>query len=282
MSYISTQKKLYNISKEDVFQRPAYGEPYDSYYHDLYNDLFYKNCVFKNNLSNGFYVEIGALDGVVNSQSFIFEKELKWDGIVVEPNPIWHENLQIYRNCKISKSAISNKNGTELFECREISAFSGLVSNKNEHRISNVEKEIEIETITLLDLLDNNNAPNEINWVAIDTEGGEFDILTHYFKNNQKYKIDLINIETNYFDELNLLFKNQPYSLIKNPYLDFLKMSYKNGLVKFQPLTGEIYKAPYLESIDVDFYDLIEITFENYFIHNEYLEINPHLKNFLI
>lgn len=282
MSYISTQKKLINISKEDIFHRPAYGEPYDLYYHDLYNDLFYKNCVFKNNLSNGFYVEIGALDGVVNSQSFIFEKELKWDGIVVEPNPLWHENLEIYRKCKISKEAISDKNGEELFECREMAAFSGLISSKDVHRISNINEEIKVKTITLLDLLDKNNAPDEINWISVDVEGGEYDILNHYFENNFKYKINLINVETNYFDKISLLFSNQNYSLIKNPYLDFLRMSYKHGLVKFEPITGHIYKAPYLESIVPDFDDLIPIYFENYFIHNEFLEKNAHLKTLLI
>jgi FkbM family methyltransferase len=282
MDYTPTQQKLKTICEEDIIYKTAYGQPYDNCYHDLYNDLFYKNYVFRNKLKDGFYVEIGALDGVINSQSFIFEKEFKWDGIVVEPNPLWHKNLETFRSCKISKSAISNKRGTAQFECREFPAFSGLVSNSNHHRISNIDTEILVETITLIDLFDKNDAPNVVDWVAIDTEGAEIDILSHFFENNTKYKINLINVESNDYDKLISLFKNQSYYKIKNPYLDFLRMNGENGLVKFEPITGIIYKSHHLNTNIIDFDNLTEITFEHYFVHKEYLKNNPHLKKLVI
>lgn len=264
----------------------SYGEPYDNFYHDLYNDLFYKNFVFKNNLKSGYYVEIGALDGVVNSQSFIFEKQLNWDGIVVEPNPTWHEILEIYRKCKISKCAISDKRQTSEFECREIPAFSGLKSTISDYRMSDIKDTILVETITLLDLLKDNNAPNKIDWISIDTEGAELNILTDFFKNNTKYKVNLINFEANDdrsdYQTLKALMKSNGYLKIKNPYLDFLRVCPTNGLVNFQPITGQFYKSLHLVNPIENSDNIVEVNFEHYFIHNDFLQNNLHLKKYII
>lgn len=275
-------KTLENKFKENSLHHCAYAEPYDDCYHDLYNDLFYKNCVFKNHLSNGYYVEIGGLDGVVNSQSFIFEKHLKWDGIIVEPNPLWHTNLEMFRNCKVSKAAISNQNGNAEFECRDIPAFSGLKSNSTDNRLSEIGQSITVETLTLIDLLNRYNSPDTIDWVSIDTEGGEFDILEHFFENNSKYTINLINVESAEPYRLSKLFSDKPYLKIKNPYLNYLKLDKQHGLVKFQPISGEIYKAHYLDIVTTDLDNMLDIEFEHYYIHIDFLKNNLHLKNYLI
>lgn len=255
---------------------------YEPFYHDLYNDLFYRDIIFPEK-RNGYYVEVGALDGLVMSQSYLFEKTLNWDGIVVEPNPVWHENLQINRNCNISKNAISDKNGSAIFECREIHAFSGLKSSVNDSRMSGIVNEFKVETMTLCDLFNKFNAPNEIDWVSIDTEGAEMDILKKYFEENTKYKINLLSFETCHEDESYQLLKNQPYVEIKNPYLDFLRIT-KDGLIKFNPFTGQLFKSPLKESIyDMDFINgkFQEVNFEKYYIHLDYLKENPHLKRIL-
>jgi len=293
----NTLKRKINV--DDSMYHVAYEPPYDNWYHDLYNDLFYKNIVFKNNLSNGYYVEIGALDGVVNSQSFIFEKIFKWNGIIVEPHPIWYEKrmflkqgeidvteverIRMFRDCIVSNCAISNKTGKSVFECRKIHAYSGLKSNTSDSRKSDIEDEMLIETKTLIDLLDTYNSPDVIDWVAIDTEGGEYDILSHYFKNNKKYKINLISFESGIFENMtNLLFDSQPYLKIRNPYLDFLKLSEEYGLVKFQPITGEFFKSQYLDPPIENIDNLSDVDFEHYYIHKDYLEKNPNLEKFII
>ena len=42
--------------------------------------------MFKNK-KNGFFIEAGAYDGEVYSNSLLFEKKLNWTGLLVEPNP---------------------------------------------------------------------------------------------------------------------------------------------------------------------------------------------------
>jgi len=257
----------------------AYGEPYDNYYHDLYNDLFYKDIIFKDK-SAGFYVEIGGLDGVVNSQSFIFEKVLGWDGIIVEPNPYWKEILPTTRKCNISNSAVSNTNGTALFECRSIYGFSGLKSNTSDMRYSDIMNEVKVKTITLCNLLDSFNAPNIVDWVSIDTEGAEIDILNQFFLENTKYRINLLNFETHQFIDADKILNNQPFLKIKNPYLDFIKIS-DNGLLKFNPIIGQLYRTPFVDN-PYEGTNYKNVEYEHYYIHMDYLKENLHLKKFLI
>jgi FkbM family methyltransferase len=256
---------------------------FEPFYHDLYNDLFYKDVIFPGK-KDGYFVEVGALDGMIMSQSYLFEKLLNWKGIVVEPNPVWKDALFLHRDCNISTEAISDKQGVATFECREIPAFSGLKSSVNDARMSDIINEFDVKTITLCDLFDKFNAPEEIDWVSIDTEGAELVILQKFFSENTKYKINLLSFESHQLYLAEKILDGQPYFKIKNPYLDFLKIS-NQGLLKFNPFTGELFKSPIKELLfDGDWFsdNLRDVNFEHYYIHADYLKNNPNLKKLLL
>ena len=42
------------------------------------------------NYNNGYYIEIGAHDGVHNSNTFYFEKYKDWNGILIEPSAYYN------------------------------------------------------------------------------------------------------------------------------------------------------------------------------------------------
>jgi FkbM family methyltransferase len=256
---------------------------YEPFYHDLYNDLFYKNIIFPNK-KNGYFAEVGALDGMIMSQSYLFEKVLNWKGIVVEPNPVWKDALFSHRECNVSTEAVSDKRGVSTFECREIPAFSGLKSSVNDARMSDIINEFDVKTITLCDLFDKFNAPEEIDWVSIDTEGAELVILEQFFLENKKYKINLLSFESHHLDEASVILSKQPYFKIKNPYLDFIKIS-NQGLLKFNPFTGELFKSPFKEWVyEGNWFsdNLQDVNFEHYYIHADYLKNNSNLKKLLL
>ena len=79
--------------------------------------------------------------------------------------------------------------------------------------------------------------------------------------------------------------KNTPYLRIKNPYLNFVKISKNKGLLKLNPFTGELYMNPMKDWIYEDGLvsdDVSDINFERYYIHMDFLKENLHLKKFLL
>jgi FkbM family methyltransferase len=59
-------------------------------------DLFLNNTFF-NNKKNGTYIELGALDGVLYSNTKFFEDTLHWKGVLIEPHPEKFKLLEVNR-----------------------------------------------------------------------------------------------------------------------------------------------------------------------------------------
>ncbi len=148
---------------------------------------------------NGFFVEFGACDGVSLSNTLLLEKDYGWRGILAEPNPRWHEALYANRKVRISTRCVHQKSGeTTLFSCTtipELSRISDVIPDDIHERTGNRKQEqcIEVETISLLDLLRENDAPEYIDFLSIDTEGSEELILRTF--DFTRYRFGLITIE---------------------------------------------------------------------------------------
>jgi len=150
-----------------------------------------------NHKREGFFVEIGAYDGVELSNTFALEN-LGWTGICVEPLPQRYEALKINRKCKTYNAAIDEISGKTL-EFVVADMLSGDVTRldtervKREHGLNNI---IQVKTLSLTELLDSANAPSFIEFLSLDTEGTELDILKGCdFK---KYRFGYITVEHNY------------------------------------------------------------------------------------
>ena len=150
---------------------------------------------------NGFFVEIGASDGITLSNTYLLEKNYDWKGICIEPIP--SKNDQLIKNrpnsCIINKAVYKQSGLLIPFKISNINdLLSGICDYINCHIdvVNQDYNEILIETITLNDVLDNNNAPTFINYLSLDTEGTEFEILMSVDLN--KYIFGLIDVEHNY------------------------------------------------------------------------------------
>ena len=183
----------------DPVLRHQYLDALDHSRAQLRQDLFVLSQLgFK---KRGFFVEFGATDGVMLSNTHLLENEFFWDGILAEPARRWHSALKKNRNCVLetsrcvwSKSGeILNFNEADEGEFSSIESFSD--SDHNSSKRKSVSK-YELETISLRDLLEQNNAPKSIDFLSIDTEGSEFEILNAF--DFGAYRFNVITCEHNY------------------------------------------------------------------------------------
>ena len=158
---------------------------------------------------DGYFVEFGATNGVDLSNTYLLEKELGWTGIVAEPARVWQDSLVANRNCHISFDCIWSKFHEEL-EFNEVAAAElstiNQFSDGDEHAQTRASgNTYPVYTCSLNDLLEKYKAPKEIDYLSIDTEGSEFEILNAF--DFDAYKIKVITCEHNYTPMRDQIFK---------------------------------------------------------------------------
>lgn len=155
---------------------------------------------------DGYFIDFGATDGLTINNTYLLEKEFHWNGIVAEPNPIWFADLNKHRECHISNECVWTQTGAKLqfllTDAPDLATIKGFGDNDEHAEKRQTSNITEVDTISLTDLLKKFNAPSQIDYLSIDTEGSEYDILLSFFKQSfDDYKIDLITIEHNYVPE---------------------------------------------------------------------------------
>lgn len=172
-------------------------------------DAYLENNIFKG-YKNGFYVDVGAHDGVSFNNTLYFEKNNNWSGINIEPIKKVFDNLVINRPNNINLNcAVCNNDGETEFLCNTgyTEMLSGIkdnfdvrhlyrIQNENIHMGSTTEV-IKVNTKKLETIFDENNV-SHINYLSIDVEGSEFEVIKSI--NFDKVFIDVIGFENNYID----------------------------------------------------------------------------------
>lgn len=173
---------------------------------------------FYNNKELGFFIEIGASDGIYCSNTYLLEKQYNWKGICCEPIPNLFEKLVINRPNSICFSeALYNETGLTLsFDiAHNCDMLSGIAEHIDKHKslVDANKTSIKVQTITLLDVLNKVNAPSFIEYMSLDTEGSELEILKSF--DFEKYIFGLIHVEHNFVEprrtEINTLLLSKGY-----------------------------------------------------------------------
>lgn len=152
---------------------------------------FYENFGFQ--ITDGFFIEIGAFDGRGQNSTLVLE-EAGWKGICVEPMPWNIRKIKKNRKCRIIEGAIWNKSGKVTIADVGIPGWSGIM---NTHQPQHQSK-YSGDTITIKAncyRFEEIGPPIQIDYLQLDTEGSELDILKDI--NTKKYNIDYICIEDN-------------------------------------------------------------------------------------
>lgn len=151
----------------------------------------------------GFFVEFGATDGVRLSNSYLLETEFGWQGICAEPNPRMFAQLQRNRRCQLSDACIGPRSG-ETVEFVLAEEYGGLVKDmaadmhaaKRSAYLADAANCRSFVTVSLHDLLLRLGAPRDIDYLSIDTEGSEFEILSTFPL--QHWNVRMLTVEHNF------------------------------------------------------------------------------------
>lgn len=182
---------------DDYFQNLRFSKS------QLRQDLFVLSELgFK---QDGFFVEFGATNGVELSNTHLMETKFNWNGILAEPAKLWHSSLKKNRSVAIETDCVWRTTGETLLfnevsdkrNSGELSTIDSF-SNVDRHRVirESASNKYEVNTISLKDMLKKHNAPKQIDYLSIDTEGSEFDILNNF--DFDEFDIKIITCEHNY------------------------------------------------------------------------------------
>lgn len=180
----------------------------------------YKRC--------GFFVEIGATDGVLLSNTLLLEKEFGWQGICAEPNPKFYAQLQKNRQCRVSDQFVGRETGKDVeFVLADVYGGSKEFAAGDLHKAKRdayaaVGQVTHFTTISLDDFLQQHQAPNDIDYISIDTEGSEYDILREF--PFEKWNARLFTIEHNFAEQredIRLLLEKHGYRRLEQEWDDW-------------------------------------------------------------
>lgn len=130
------------------------------------------------NYENGFFIELGAMDGIQYSNSYFYEMRLNWKGILIEPSNLYNSLIINRPNCYNFNYAISEIEGeVEFIGSGALGGMTHTMDDKHRNGwhldenpsfmvrsipISKIVDEVKVEKVDLF---------------SIDVEGGELEVL---------------------------------------------------------------------------------------------------------
>lgn len=192
----------------------------------------------------GFFVEFGACDGLHFSNTLHLEKDLGWRGILVEPNKSYFRSLKKNRNVALDDRAVWTETGLYI-DFTEVSAGGLSGFTKSFRSSESLQKRTKIgaisykvKTISLNDLLESYKCPYRFDFLSIDTEGSELEILKKF--DFYKYSPKIIVIEFYGSEEARFIhefvtsfgYRQVVFSSIKEDNLWFVNDSYFDQEIK--------------------------------------------------
>lgn len=172
-------------------------------------DKFLENNIFKG-YKNGYFVDVGAYNGISINNTLYFEKNNDWKGINIEPIKSVYDLLVQNRPNSINiNCAIDNKDGEADFVCNKgyTEMISGLKNHYDQRHFNRLNDEnsyhgsttdiVTVKTRKLSSIFEKLNIKH-VNYLSIDVEGAEFSVIKSI--DFEKVFIDVIGFENNYND----------------------------------------------------------------------------------
>ena len=172
------------------------------------------NYKFNGLKRNGYFVDLAAGQPKELSNTYFIERYLNWEGLLIDGNPLFAKKLRAERRNKVLEEIVYSENNKEVKFRIDNAELGGIVGDEfdNNKKFRSDElanaKIITSRTKTLNQILVENNAPKEMDYLSLDIEGGEYEALKNFdFK---QYKWKFLTIERPNL-ELDLLLDKNGY-----------------------------------------------------------------------
>lgn len=142
----------------------------------------------------GVFVEVGANHPRHGSQTWAFEQR-GWTGVLVEPQAEFHDLLVAQRpRSKVIRAACTSpaKVGRLTLHVPADRGFASTEKNVDDHGVQYVREET-VPALTLDTVLEENGIAGKVDFVSLDVEGTELDVLAGFLL--AKHQPDLIVVE---------------------------------------------------------------------------------------
>ena len=249
---------------------------------------------YYNNKNSGYFVDVGANDGIKFSNTINLEK-LGWNGICIDGNLDIFDKLKKNRNCICDCSVIYNNNSIVNFNILSndlLCYIDNDIDNDNDNNLLSADindnntyfcnepiksikliKKEKYNTTTLTNILNKYNAPSFIEYLSLDTNGTEYDVLLGL--NMEKYIFGYINVNVTNIDLKDKIFnllKLNEYLFVGITGLDY-NFIHKSLFSKFF-INKEIYINIDDNKIISNFYPLLSIELKQNIDKGIFIEIN--------
>jgi hypothetical protein len=182
---------IFFLNKENIFNFILKNHKKSN--SQIFQDLFV--LYYTKSKKNGFFIEIGGGNGFDLSNTYLLEKKFKWTGIICEPNKVLQKNISNLRSAKLIKEPITRRCLKNINFYENIDPYQSSII-----KINNFKEVVKINSLSLNYLLKDFKNNKAIDYISIDTEGNEVEILRNF--NFKKFKVKIFTIEHN-FNKIN-------------------------------------------------------------------------------
>lgn len=153
-----------------------------------------------NGQRGGYFLDSGATDGVAASNTWLLETCYNWDGVCLEPNPVFFEALVRNRNCACINSCLYVRDGDVAFV--DAGTLGGVLFEYPEGELRRLEQRqgasppiVRRPARTIRSVLDEVEAPPIVDYWSLDVEGSELALLRSF--PFDRYTFRVLTVEHN-------------------------------------------------------------------------------------
>lgn len=155
----------------------------------------------------GFFLDSGASNGRKGSNTWLMESEYGWQGICVEPNAAFYEQLRRNRNCICLNCCLYDRDGDVDF-LEAAGVYGGIIGEYDGRHLSFTRRvlgerwpagagapTVSKAARSIRSILRSAGAPRTIDYWSLDTEGSELTLLKGF--PFDEYRFRVLTVEHN-------------------------------------------------------------------------------------